>query len=204
MKLLIAIPTTDYMPFQFVESLTNLVRQLERDGIDFDVAFQGGTLVYVGRDKLTMRSMYGNYTHVLWLDSDMVFSEEIFDDLYETGKDFVTGICVSRREPYPRCIFSEIYPSVRRYEGDLPILPFKIAACGMACVLMKTEILSDVWAHNGTAFFPHRELGEDIAFCKRATDLGWEIWAEPHARVGHVGQKAIYPDDCWVLENNHA
>ena len=125
MKLLIAIPTTDNMPFQFVESLTNLVRRLERDGIDFDVAFQGGTLVYVGRDKLTMRSMYGNYTHVLWLDSDMVFSEEIFDDLYETGKDFVTGICVSRREPYPRCIFSEIYTGLpKNSQSKPPVKPF--------------------------------------------------------------------------------
>lgn len=200
MKLLIAIPTNDNMPFLFVESLTKLIRRLERDEVDFDVAFQGGTLVYVGRDKLTLRAMYGNYTHVLWLDSDMVFNEELFDDLYDSKKDFITGVAHSRREPYPSCLFTEIYPCVKRFEEEYPTDIFKVAACGMACVLIKTEILRDVWSHHSTAFFPERELGEDIAFCKRATDLGYEIWADPHVRVGHVGQKVIYPEDKLCLK----
>ena len=51
MKLLIAIPTYDYMHFQFVECLTKLIRRLDEDGIDFEVVYQGGTLVYVGRDS---------------------------------------------------------------------------------------------------------------------------------------------------------
>lgn len=46
MKLLIAIPTYDYMHFQFVECLTKLIRRLDEDGIDYEVDFQGGTLVY--------------------------------------------------------------------------------------------------------------------------------------------------------------
>lgn len=56
------------------------------------------------------------------------------------------------------------------------------------------KIVNDVWEKHKTAFFPERLLGEDIAFCKRAQDLGYEIWAEPHVKVGHVGQHVIYPD----------
>ena len=67
MKLLIAIPTNDQMPVQFVESLTKLVRKLEADEIDFEVTFQTGTLVYVGRDKLSLKAMSGGFSHVLWL-----------------------------------------------------------------------------------------------------------------------------------------
>ena len=100
MKLLIAIPTNDQMPFQFVESLTKLIRRLDADGIDYDVAFQGGTLVHVGRDKLALKAITGGYSHILWLDSDMVFTEDLLSDLMDARKDFVTGIAHARREPY--------------------------------------------------------------------------------------------------------
>ena len=194
MKLLIAIPTNDMMPFQFVESLTKLIRRLDADEIDYDVAFQGGTLVYVGRDKLSLKAISGDYSHILWLDADMVFTEDLVDDLVDCGKDIVTGIAHSRRAPYPSCLFTEIYPGVRRFDGEYPQEPFKVAGCGMACVLMRADVIRDVWAHHSTAFFPTRELGEDIAFCKRAVDLGYEIWAEPHVQVGHVGHFVVYPE----------
>ena len=64
----------------------------------------------------------------------------------------------------------------------------------MACVLIETSIVKDVWAHHGTCFFPERELGEDLAFCKRATGLNHEIWAEPTVRLGHIGHVTIYPE----------
>lgn len=194
MKLLIAIPTNDMMPFQFVESLTKLIRRLDADGVDYEVAFQGGTLVYVGRDKLVKKAIAGDYTHMLWLDSDMVFDDSLLDDLMDSGKDFVTGIAHSRREPYDSCLFSEIYPHFIKWKGDYPSDLFKVAGCGFACVLISMKIVNDVWEKHKTAFFPERLLGEDIAFCKRAQDLGYEIWAEPHVKVGHVGQHVIYPD----------
>lgn len=81
MKLLIAVPTYDYMHYQFVECFTKLIRRLDEDEIDYEVAFQGGTLVYVGRDKLAKRAIDGGFSHVLWLDSDMIFTEELLDNL---------------------------------------------------------------------------------------------------------------------------
>ena len=57
MRLLIAIPTYDYMHYQFVECLTKLIRKLDEDEIDYQLAYQGGTLVYVGRDKLAKRAI---------------------------------------------------------------------------------------------------------------------------------------------------
>lgn len=195
MKLLIAIPTNDYMHYQFVECLTKLVKRLEEDGIDYDIAYQGATLVYVGRDKLANKAMNECYTHMLWLDSDMIFTEDLLDDLMYSGKPFVTGIAHSRRAPHVSCIFKEIWPKVDRWEGcEYPIQAFRIGGCGFACVLIETDIVRNVYNKNGTAFFPMRELGEDLAFCKRATDMGYEIWAEPSVKLGHIGHITIYPE----------
>lgn len=195
MKLLIAIPTYDYMHFQFVECLTKLIHKLDEDGIDYEVCFQGGTLVYVGRDKLTQVAMKKNFSHVLWLDSDMIFNEDILDNLMISGKPFVTGIAHGRRAPHMSCLFKSVWPSPERWEGhDYPNQTFKVGGCGFACVLIETEILAKVWVTNGIAFFPMKELGEDLAFCKRAVELGYEIWAEPTVWLGHIGHLTVYPE----------
>ena len=195
MKLLIAIPTNDYMHYQFVECLTKLVKRLDEDGIEYDIAYQGATLVYVGRDKLAQKAMNECYTHMLWLDSDMIFTEDLLDDLMFSGKPFVTGIAHSRRAPHVSCVFKEIWPKVDRWEGcEYPSNTFRIGGCGFACVLIETEIVRNVYNKNGTAFFPMRELGEDLAFCKRATEMGYEIWAKPCVHLGHIGHITIYPE----------
>lgn len=213
MKLLIALPTTDYMHYQFVECLTKLIKRLDADEIDYEIGFQGSTLVYVGRDRLARKAFTENFTHMLWLDTDMIFTENLLDDLMFSGKPFVTGIAHGRRAPHASCLFTEIFPGCNRWEGEYPSQPFKIAGCGMACVLIEVSIIKDVWEHHGTCFFPERELGEDLAFCKRAANLKHEIWAEPTVRLGHIGHITIYPEYRELYEksiqgfdevNNHA
>jgi hypothetical protein len=58
------------------------------------------------------------------------------------------------------------------------------------------QALGDVMNNNhGTCFLPTNRASEDLAFCQRATGLGYEIWCEPTARVGHIGAVAIWPED---------
>ena len=203
MKLLIAIPTYDYMHFRFVECLTRLIRRLDADGVDYRVIYQGGTLVYVGRDKLAREAITGGYTHVLWLDSDMIFTEDILDDLMFSGKSFVSGIYHGRRAPHISCIFREISPEIIRWEWcSYPKNTFQIKGCGFGCVLIETQIIKDVFNKHNTAFFPMMEMGEDLAFCQRVNDLGYEIWAEPCIHLGHIGHIDVYPEYQGIYENS--
>lgn len=197
MRLLIAVPALDNIPTRFVQCLTALVQRLYRDGMDVDVKFITGTLVYAARDKLAIHAMQHNYTHVLWLDADMVFDDELLYDLQFAHKDFVSGIARSRRPPYVSCLFSDL-SAIKRIE-EYPRDTFRIAGCGFACVLIKTDILKAVREKYNTCFLPLIDLGEDLAFCHRASSLGYAIWAEPAAKVGHIGQIVIYPDDSEAL-----
>ena len=56
-KLLIAVPTLDYIHRKFVESLTGLTKYLESNGPEFDVHFEGCTLVYISRDNIVKKAM---------------------------------------------------------------------------------------------------------------------------------------------------
>ena len=196
MKLLIAVPAMDFMHTEFVKSLLALTNKLKDDGTDFDVRIESGTLVYIARDKLARYAIRNNFTHVLWLDSDMVFTDEIVDDLQFSGKSFVTGICHGRRKPYLSCLFKSYYPEVKRYEyKEYSANTFEVSACGMAAVLMEVSILRAVMDRYNTCFTPSQFFGEDIAFCDRAKQLGYHVYAEPGVKVGHIGHITIYPED---------
>lgn len=198
MKLLIAVPTLENVPVDFMESLMNLACCLKDEGVDFKLKIEAGTLVYFARENLARYAIANRYTHVLWLDSDMVFNEQIVEDLQFCGGDIVTGIAHSRRPPFSSCLFTQIYPGVEKWKGEYPRQAFKVAACGMACCLMKTEVLEAVQNKFGNMFQPMTDplvYGEDVAFCYKAGKCGFEIWADPAVRVGHVSRRVIYPED---------
>ena len=207
MKLLICIPTLDYMPYQFVESLTQLVKQLGDEGIDYDVCFKSGTLVYVARDLLANKAIEEGYTATLWIDADMVFREDILDDLMFCEKPYVCGVFHTRRPPHCSCIFTSLEPIMRiedaAYSEQANGAAFRIAGSGFGCVYIETKVLKAVKDKFGTCFLPMADLGEDLAFCKRVTECGFEMYCEPTAVVGHVGHAVIYPQDehKWISVN---
>lgn len=197
MKLLIGVPSLDFVHVEFVKSLINLQSRLKDDQIPFDVFICNGTLAHVARDRVACKAINDGYTHVLWLDADMVFSPDILEDLQFSGKDFVTGIAVSRRPPYQYCIFKSLdFTKPQNFEdGEIPTETFRVGGCGFACVLITTQILKDVFMQNKTCFLPMGDMGEDLAFCRRATECGYDIWAEPSVHLGHIGHNAVWPED---------
>ena len=197
MKLLIAIPAMETVPVVFLRSLLGLQAKLIKDGVDFEIKIESGTLIYLARDRLASRAINNGFTHVLWLDSDMVFHCNIFEDLSFSGKSFVTGIAHSRRAPFSSCVFHDIeLDTLKRYTLDeYPTTTFEVAGCGIACCLMETKILEDVMLKWGTCFTPRKQYGEDLIFCLRAKNLGYKIWCEPTVRLGHLAHLTVWPDD---------
>lgn len=194
MKLLIGVPCVDYMHSEFVKCLTQLILQLKDDGVNFTLFLNPGSLIHIARDKIASKAINEGYTHVLWLDSDMVFGPKLLEDLQFSGKPFVTGICASRRKPYVGCVFSQIddINHLTRVE-NIPQEAFEVQGCGFACVLIETEILKAVMMNNhGRCFLPMDAYGEDLAFCIRARQLGYHIYAEPTVRPGHISHEPVY------------
>ena len=193
MKLLVAVPTTDFVHVEFMKCLVDLSNKLVKDGVDLEVKILGGTLVYIARARLAHYAINEGFTHVLWLDSDMTFSPNILDDLLFCGKDMVCGAFVMRRPQWGPCVYTSI-----NEDGDLTkvrefgIEPFRVAGCGFAVVLTKVELLKAVYDHFGTTFKPMEALAEDIAFCWRVNEIGGEIWCEPTVRPGHIANIPVY------------
>ena len=191
-RLMIAVPCHDYIHADFMVSLLKLVEELRRNKIAYKVEPVVGTLVYIARNRLACKAVNEGYTHVLWLDSDMVFNDQVYDDLLDCGKEMVCGAFVSRRPPYGPCVYTSIRLSDLKKVEHFGMQPFRVDGCGFACVLTTTELLQAVMQKYGTCFQPTQDYGEDMAFCWRVKGIGREIWCEPTVRPGHIAHVPMY------------
>lgn len=193
MRLMVAVPTTDYVHAEFMKCLVGLTKKLASDGVDFEEQIIGGTLIYWARNRIAHRAIEGGFTHVLWLDSDMTFKPDIVDDLLWCGKDMVCGAFVSRRPPYGPCVYTSIEdPANMTKVEDFGTEPFRVDGCGFATVLTSVSLLKAVMDRFGTCFMPTEQYGEDMAFCDRVKQIGGEIWCEPTVRPGHLAHVPVY------------
>lgn len=198
MKLLIAIPTLDFIEAEFVKCLLRLCKKLTDDGIQYDVEIKNGTLVYLARDRLAGKAIDEGYTEVLWIDSDMIFEPEIFEDLHDAHKPLISGVYCTRRPGYGSVLFEQL-DDIKKLKHlpfeDIPKETFEVQGFGFGCVLTQTEALKEVKDQYGTCFTPLHQYGEDLAFCLRARKLGFSCWCEPTVRLGHIGHIPVYPGD---------
>ena len=194
MKLLIAVPANGYIRFEFAQCLGELLLRLQAAGVDVSLHIEGGTLVYMAREKLAAYAINGGYDRVLWLDADMTFPPDLCDRL-APGLPFATSVYRQRRSPYGVTVYDSLFP-VHRME-DLPEAgePVRALACGFGGVLMETGLLRDVLDKCGCCFTPTTQFGEDIAFCARVHDNKLApLMVCPSARMGHIGIVTVTPE----------
>ena len=193
MKILIAVPCMDSVPAQFCQSLSVLNKYEE-----CAIAFQMGSLIYTSRNNLATMAIQKEMDYVLWLDSDMIFSPDVLKKLLEDRDkgDIITGIYYRRVQPFKPVLFSKLdiddsgcdWVGYDDYPEDEV---FEIEGCGFGCVLTPVSAFVDVMAKFGDMFAPIGGVGEDLSFCWRARQCGYNIVADPQIQCGHVGHYVV-------------
>lgn len=195
MKVFIAVPSMDTLPALFCQSLA----LLQRAG-DTKIGFEVGSLVYNARNNLARQAIKEEADWVLWLDSDMVFAPDTLQRMLkvctENDIDFLTALCFRRKPPYTPCLFDRL-EKVEKGASYTALLSvpegrFKVGGCGFAGVLMSLDVLISVGARfNGRLFDPIDGFGEDVSFCWRARQCGYDIWCDSDIEFGHVGSCVV-------------
>lgn len=202
MKTMVCIPCMDLIQTDFVKSL---IRMAPKGEIIY--AFEEGSLVYKSRNELAEQAVANNTDYTLWLDSDMVFPDTLLIDLMEDmkGRDMVTGVCHMRREPYKPCIWKKLKKGLTPEENQIEGYDeyprdgiFEVDGCGFACVMVRTSVIKTVIDRYHEAFAPLPGYGEDISFCIRARNCGFNIHCDPKIQIGHIG-KTIVTDATFQL-----
>ena len=203
MKTLIAIPCMDMVHTTFLRSTLGL------DHVDecrFSISCS--SLIYDARNSLARQAVAEGYDRVLWLDSDMDFNPDLLKMLsadMDEGKELVSGLYFKRRAPVKPVIYKELgyYHSEEKNEVTPVAIPyedyprdsvFTVAGCGFGGCLVSVNLIKKVAEKYGLPFSPILGFGEDLSFCKRATDLGFELWCDSRVKMGHVGLGTITED----------
>lgn len=207
MKTLIAIPCMENAPNGFQQSLLYLEK-----GENVSVNFRANSLVYDSRNILSLTAIEQGFDRVMWIDSDMMFTKDAMKilsadmdgrdwktgDVIDRPRDMVTGIYFKRKPPCIPVLYKELSEPTVDADGkpvghitDFLDYPrdsfFRVAGCGFGFCMTSTKLLKDVWDHFGPAFSPYPWGGEDISFCHRVNQLGYEIWCDSRVSCGHIG-----------------
>ena len=194
MKTLIAVPCMDMIHTAFFTSYN----RMERPG-ETMLATAQSSLVYDSRNRLARAVLESGADRVLWLDSDMELPPDLMTRLsadLDEGRDYVSALCFRRGLPtwpiiYDRVAYSRDENNHMSIQAtritDWPEEIFEIEGSGFAAVMMTAELLRKVTEATALPFSPMPGLGEDLAFCWRARQLGYRLWCDPQVLPGHVG-----------------
>ena len=202
MRTLIAIPCGDMCHTDFVRSLLGM-------GVIGEVqyTFAQGSLVYDGRNQLANIAIDNGFDRVLWLDSDMLFSNDLFTRLsadLDDGRELVSALAFTRKRPIHSVAYKALYmdsngvPHADPFEEWSDKI-FEIEACGFGAVMCSTDLLRRIRDKFGLPFSPIQGFGEDFSFCLRAKEVGAKMYCDPSIKVGHIGL-AIFGEAAYNIE----
>lgn len=189
-KILIAIPTAKYIEPETFKSIYDLEVPEE-----YETTFQ----FFYGYNIAQIRNLIAHwaerYDYLFSVDSDIVFEKDTLKKLLSHDKDVVSGLYIQRKEEK----VLEIYRINKRggvsnvtYEDLSKESLARISACGFGCVLIKSQVIRRI----GYPQFIYREaldhkhtVSEDVHFCARAIEEGFDIWADTTILCEHIGNK---------------
>lgn len=173
----------------------------------------GDSLVARARNKLAAEFLASDCTHLLFLDTDLIFSNEQLKALASHDVPVVAGFYPKKQRELAWVMNKLDGEEIR--DGHL----LRVKYAGTGCLMIRRDVLESMiqalpeMAYDGDDgdlhgtrwdFFatgPHtskngrrRYLSEDWFFCQRVLDMGIPIWMDTRVALKHVGQM-IYPLD---------
>jgi len=180
----IGVPSGDMVHTDFAMALAMLCMN---PGAQSFLLNSRSSLVALGRNQCAGAAQIMKATHLLFLDTDMIFPVDTLTRLLAHDKDIV-GATYSQRMPpfHPLTVTDEgehthITSGLRRVK----LLP-------TGCMLIRVSVFNALAKPFFTLAAEGEHLrGEDYYFCEKARAAGFEIWCDGDlsAQVGHIGQK---------------
>lgn len=204
-NIVFATPANSFTP-GYLESLLKTISLFYQEGISWTFLSHGGSLVSMAREctiagsgieDLKMKEpVNGAFTYdmIIWIDSDISWSPSDIIKLYKSDKKIISGCYLMENGDIPIYFnaFGSMIPESEIYKYDSP---FKVAGCGFGFIGVKSGVFENMprpWfgpVEVKTSLEGPQEtlllIGEDLSWCTKAINCGFDIWVDPSVKVIH-------------------
>lgn len=210
-KIMIGMPVgSGSVPWATAVSLLATTRAMDKAQIPLRIeAPVGSSVVTWARDVVVAGFLKTDFTHLFWIDSDIVWTPGDFIRMVKWGAIYdVIGAAYAYKKDPP-----QVFVNLPGEEGEREIDGHgnvKVESLGLGFTLVKRVVIERIWATAGTVTVEGVDLpdifhiskrpstngglGEDVGFFEEVARLGYQPWLDPSISLGHVGQK-IYRSD---------
>lgn len=210
----IAIPIAQVVEPKTLQSMMALTAYSAQHGINIvHIGITERSLIDDARNIMAETFLKSSTEWIFWMDSDMTFEPNTLTQLFDVAEQkdakMITGIYYQRRGPNYPCLWSRNEQTVsgdttgictpkgkeNKYMGSFLIPhpdkkePFKVHAAGFGCVLIHRsvfEMMERPWF-----MFIKGVCSEDFYFFVNAQELGFDLWAVPTIKLGHLGDAPV-------------
>jgi len=142
------------------------------------------------RNALVTMAQGACCSHLIMVDTDMVYPEDTIQKLMSYNEPIVGALCFRRSPPFePFMIKDDKY--IRTWEpGSL----VEVDRTGTGCLLIDMRVfdtLKKPWFETVTNEKGGIILGEDFNFCDKAREAGYSIFVDTSTEVGHLSTMCV-------------
>jgi hypothetical protein len=170
-------------------------------------------MIELARNAIVLEGLKNNVTHILMVDDDNPIPPDTLEKMVEDDKDIVIAPILSRnpnaKGVHDLCAFYsmevegiKLYKNIEQFKDDGYL--HKIDGGGTGCILIKIEVLAKLFSIYKDRIFERtrdvfekpitvdgkeyieRTMSEDVQFCERAVEAGFEVWLDSRIKPLHI------------------
>lgn len=210
-RILVGMPSGQSIPILTTRSLMQWQHQRKYPSM---FEFKIDTYIEKARNELVWNAVNEKATHLMMIDSDMVFPPGGIDKLVDDNKDIVGGLYYGRI--HPRAMAFHVNPdgSTRNVDPSKEKGVFEVDFVGTGFLLINMNVFKTLMPpFFKFSYEPEKfgikatdkvapALGEDAFFCLNAKQHGFKVWCDSEIELGHVGYHTYYKEDWSVFQDN--
>jgi len=208
-KIIFCLPGNSFSG-KFLECWTELIAFCLRSNIHFGLSRKSSCNIYYVRNMCLAGDVQrgekqkpfdgkADYTHLMWIDSDVLFNPNQFSQLLNRNVDIVSGLYLMEGGQAFAAVkdwdeeffkqhgyFQFLTPKDLDGQKDL----MEVSYAGFGFILIKRGVFESMTYPWFRPIF--KKIGdaidftmEDVAFCLRAQEAGYKIYVDPLVKVGH-------------------
>lgn len=188
----------DVVHWRFATSLLEMIKPQQHG-----VIVRQGSLVDASRNeivKLFLQHPVG-FTHLLFLDSDMIFPHDTIVKLIEANAPVASGLCYTRTPPMIPCVFERTQNAENAVwkKGTAPLSENQsqvIDGAGTGCLLIRRDVfeqLSFPWF--AIEWHGEKQRGEDLYFAEKCFEKNIQTKIHTGVITQHINSASILKAD---------